>query len=297
MIAHNVDASAAALLSRGATERTEGGKRIQAPGKTSQPGLPLVTVVTVVFNRVRYVEETIKAVLSQRYPNVEYIIIDGGSTDGTREIIERYDDRIDYWLSEPDAGLYHAMNKALAIVDDDDSYVIFSHSDDSLFSPDALAEAIRLGSESDFIYGRILVTDPETEKIIGRELSLANLALETVPHPATLVRRRVFDEVGMFDTRYSIAADYDFIVRCFQAGVSRRFVDVTVARTRMWGLSEEKFLLSCTERKDVVRRHFTGKDRLAGVLHVNLYDIPRNMLRSLLDRLGMLQYWRKLKRV
>jgi glycosyltransferase involved in cell wall biosynthesis len=123
-------------------ERTEGGKRLRGARKASQPGLPLVTVVTVVFNRARYVEETINAVLSQSYPNVEYIIIDGGSTDGTRDIIERYDDSIDYWLSEPDAGLYHAMNKALAIVDDPTSYVLFSHSDDSLFSREALAEAI-----------------------------------------------------------------------------------------------------------------------------------------------------------
>jgi glycosyltransferase involved in cell wall biosynthesis len=278
-------------------ERTEGGKRLRGARKASQPGLPLVTVVTVVFNRARYVEETINAVLSQSYPNVEYIIIDGGSTDGTRDIIERYDDSIDYWLSEPDAGLYHAMNKALAIVDDPTSYVLFSHSDDSLFSREALAEAIRLGGESDFVYGRILVSDPDVEKVIGRELSVANLARETVPHPAALVRRRAFDQIGVFDTTYRVAADYDFIVRCFMAGVSRRFVDVTVARTRMWGLSEEQFLLSCAERKHVVRRHFTGKERLAGVWHVNLYDIPRNLVRSLLDRGGVLRYWRKLRRV
>lgn len=278
-------------------EPTEGGKRLRGTRKASQPGLPLVTVVTVVLNRARYVEETIKAVLSQSYANVEYIVIDGGSTDGTRDIIERYDDRIDYWLSEPDAGVYDAMNKALAIVEDQDSYVIFSHSDDSLFSPDALADAIRLGGDSDFVHGRILVSDPDAERVIGRDLSLANLARETVPHPATLVRRRAFDQVGNFDTRYRIASDYDFIVRCFICGVSRRFVDVTIARTRMWGLSEEQFLLSCTERKDVVRQHFTGKERLAGVWHVNLYDIPRNVMRSLLDRVGILRYWRKLRRV
>ncbi len=277
--------------------KAEGGRRLHGARKASRPGLPLVSVITVVFNRARHIEETIRAVLAQSYPNVEYIVVDGGSTDGTREIIERYDDRIDYWVSERDRGLYYAMNKAVALVEDTEAYVLFSHSDDRLFSEDSLARAMELGRGADFVYGRTLVSDRDAERIIGRELSRRDLAMETVPHPSTLVRRRVFDTIGFFDTQYRIAADYDFAVRCFTADITRRFVDTIVARMRMWGMSDDQFLVSCRERKNVVRRYFRGRERLLGVWHVSFYDIPRNVVRSLLERAGLLRHWRKLKQV
>src|SRR6266542_5471148 len=112
--------------------KAEGGRRLHGARKASRPGLPLVSVITVVFNRARHIEETIRAVLAQSYPNVEYIVIDGGSTDGTIEIIRRYDDRIDYWISERDAGVYDAMNKAVSLVSDPDAYVLFANAGDRL---------------------------------------------------------------------------------------------------------------------------------------------------------------------
>ena len=109
------------------------------------------------------------------------------------------------------------------------------------------------------------------------------------------MRRRVFDQVGKFDTSYRIAADYDHIVRCFAAPVSTRFVDVIVAKMRMGGVSEDRFLLSCRERKAVIRKRFPLVPRLRGILQVNLYDIPRNTARRMIDRAGLLGHWRALK--
>jgi hypothetical protein len=131
--------------------------------------------------------------------------------------------------------------------------------------------------------------------VIGREVQLEDLARQTLCHPATFVRKKVFDRVGEFDTSYKIAADYDHIVRCFTAPVSTQFVDVIVARMRMGGLSEDRFMLSCRERKAVIRRHFPLLRRLAGVWQVNLYDIPRNAVRRFLANVGLLGHWRALK--
>lgn len=275
--------------------RTEGGARTRGISAKGTAERPLVSVITVVFNGARYLEETIVAVASQTYPNIEHIVIDGGSTDGTADILRQYDDKLGYWMSEPDAGLYDAMNKGVALVDDPESYILFANADDSLYSPDAISRAMLLGQGADLVYGKMVLTDDEISGVAGREVQLADLARQTLCHPATFVRKRVFDRVGRFDTGYSIAADYDHIVRCFTASVSTRFVDVIVARMRMGGLSEDRFMLSCRERKAVIRSHFPLLRRLAGVWQVNLYDIPRNTVRRWLDRAGLLGQWRALK--
>lgn len=258
--------------------------------------LPRVTVITVVYNGAGHIEETIRAVAGQSYPNLEYIVVDGGSTDGTVAILERCDHLIDRWVSEPDAGLYDAMNKAVAMVSDPSSYIIFAHSDDTLHSSDAIERAVELGRGADLVYGKMLFVDEETSGVMGRRVSRQDLARETLCHPATLVRRHVFDSVGPFDTSFRVAADYDHIVRCFSRPITTRFADVIVTRMRMGGLSGSRFMLSCQERKRVVRTYFSGFSRLAGVSQVNFYDIPRNTARHLLDRAGLLGHWRALKR-
>ncbi len=266
------------------------------PTDASSPLLPRVTVITVVYNGAGHIEETIRAVAGQSYPDIEYIVIDGGSTDGTVAVIERCADLIDRWVSEPDAGLYDAMNKAIAMVSDPSSYIIFAHSDDTLHSPDAIERAVELGRGADLVYGKMLFVDGETSGVMGRRVGLEDLSRETLCHPATLVRRHVFDSVGGFDTSFRVAADYDHIVRCFAHPVTTRFADVIVTRMRMGGLSGSRFMLSCQERKRVVRTYFSGLSRLAGVSQVNFYDIPRNTARHLLGRAGLLGHWRALKR-
>ena len=108
----------------------EGGLRSKGYFKKSYKNRPLISVVTVVFNSEKYIEETIKSIINQTYDNVEYVVIDGGSTDGTIDIIKRYEDKIDYWISESDNGIYDAMNKAIDIVTG--KWVNFINSSDTL---------------------------------------------------------------------------------------------------------------------------------------------------------------------
>lgn len=275
--------------------RVEGGRRIAGHRPVGTPGQPLVSIVTAVLNRARHVEETILAIASQTYPNVEHIVIDGGSDDGTLDILRRYDSTIGYWVSESDSGVYEAMNKGVALVTDPESYILFANSDDRLYSADAIGKVIAESGGEDLVHGKMLLADDYVSAVVGKKAELGDLAFRTLCHPATFVRRKVFDSVGAFDTNYTIAADYDHIIRCFAAPVSTRFVDVIVSRMRMGGLSEEQFMLSCRERKQVIRRRFPILPRLMGIWQVNLYDIPRNAARRWIDRAGLLGHWRALK--
>jgi glycosyltransferase involved in cell wall biosynthesis len=275
--------------------RVEGGRRLKGVHASATAGKPLVSIVTVVYNGAKYVEETIRAVAEQTYPNIEHIVIDGGSTDGTLDILAHYDETIDYWLSEPDGGVYDAMNKGVALVSDPDSYILFANSDDRLNSADAIERAIFASAGEDLLYGKMVLADDQVAAVVGNPVQLEDLARQTICHPATFVRRKIFDSVGMFDTSYAIAADYDHIVRCFAAPVTTRFVDVVVSRMRMGGLSEDQFMRSCRERKQVIKRRFPLLPRLKGVWQVNLYDIPRNTARRWIDRAGLLGHWRAIK--
>jgi glycosyltransferase involved in cell wall biosynthesis len=263
--------------------------------KHGDPAKPLVSIITVVKNGADTIEETIRAVVGQTYPQIEYIVVDGASTDGTVDILRRYDDKIDHWISEPDEGLYHAMNKAVSFVTDPDAYVVFANSDDRLAAPTTIEAMVEAGGGADLIHGRERLGDGEVVSIAGGDVTVSDLAHQNFCHPATLTRRRLFDTVGLFDTRYEVVADYDFIVRCFQKPVSVRFVDEIVADVRMFGMSETRFMKSCTERADVVRRHFSGFARLTGMGQIYLYDIPRNLVRHLLRRTRLLRHWRSLR--
>lgn len=275
--------------------RRAGGRRLLGHVPEASGANPLVSIVTAVYNGARHIEETILAIAGQTYMPIEHIVVDGGSTDGTVEILERYSGILGYWTSEPDDGIYDAMNKGIDLVTDAESYVLFANADDHLYSPEAVERVIAASAGEDLVYGRMILTDGDISGIAGRKVRLVDLAQETLCHPATFVRRRIFDSVGKFDTTYRIAADYDHIVRCFAAPVSTRFVDVIVSTMRMGGLSDDSFFLSCRERKAVIRNRFPLVPRLKGVAQVNLYDIPRNVARRWIGRAGLLGHWRALK--
>src|SRR3989442_11126280 len=176
---------------------------------------PGVSVITVVRNGARTIEASVESALAQTHRPLEHLVVDGGSTDGTVAILRRHGERI-RWISEPDRGLYDAMNKGVSLVLDPARYVIFLNADDTFHAPDAVARALALSDREDLLYGRLERFDEELgdRDVIGRPVTSRDLLFGMKCHHQTILcRRRVFDRIGAFRLDYRIAADYDWVVR------------------------------------------------------------------------------------
>jgi glycosyltransferase involved in cell wall biosynthesis len=263
------------------------------------PAAPAVAVVTAVRNGAATLERTLDSVARQSWRPLEHIVVDGASTDDTRPILERRGDQV-RWVSEPDRGLYDAMNKGLAMVRDPGAYVVFLNADDTFHAEDAVERALAAAGGEDLVYGRLERYDEALDyrDVIGREVTAHDMVLGMrCHHQAMLTRARVFQQVGGFDLRYRIAADYDWAVRVFlDRSLSRRFVPVTLATMRRGGLSDRRYLASVRERWRIVRRHYPTSQVVRYTLWTPFGDYLRYYLQQALGRLGLLNRVRDLKR-
>lgn len=179
--------------------------------------LPKITVITVVYNRVNTIEQAISSVVNQTYPNLEYIVIDGGSTDGTVDIIKKYDKQISYWVSEADGGIYDAMNKGVRVATGE--YVEFLNSDDCFCSYDILEQVVKeLDNQTDVLSCRVCVVD---ERYLIEWVSDNDFAINKkeyqggmISHQGMFVTRNLLLKYP-FDIKYKIAADYKFFLSCY----------------------------------------------------------------------------------
>jgi glycosyltransferase involved in cell wall biosynthesis len=179
------------------------------------------SIITVTYNAAQWLERTIQSIVSQSYPYIEYIIIDGNSTDGTLDIIRRYESGISRWISEPDEGLYDAMNKGLQLATGD--YVWFVNAGDTLYSSDILREIVnKIGEKRlpDIIYGETEITDAAGNSLGMRRLKAPEkLSWKSfrmgmlVCHQSFIVRREIAEP---YDLQYKYTADYDWCIRCMK---------------------------------------------------------------------------------
>ena len=265
---------------------------------TRSPALP-ITVITVVRNGTRTIEAAIESVLAQSYRPLEYIVVDGCSTDGTLDILRRYGDRV-RWTSMPDDGLYDAMNRGIARVLEPDTYIHFLNADDRFAANDSLERALADSGGADFVYGRLERRDDALRytDVVGQPVDRPALLYGTrIAHQAILCKRSVFDRVGGFRTEYRIAADYDWLLRVFEdPGITTRFVPVVVASMGFGGVSWERFPALARERFRIVRRHFAFPDVVRFSVYTVFGDYLRHYLQRALRRLHLLNFARALKR-
>lgn len=209
--------------------------------------LPLMTIVTVVLNGADLIEETIRSVLEQNYPNVEYIIVDGGSTDGTVDIIRKYENFIDYWVSEPDRGIYDAMNKALDV---STGYIInFLNSGDKFYDQNVLLKVFSEYSkipedQFDIIYGKCVGVDiyGNTIYMLIRSENEAIPMLKkgmSIPHQTTFYKLTFFKKQGKYSTDYKISADYEILLRSYRS-LKVKFIDEILSVVLGGGISERQ---------------------------------------------------------
>jgi glycosyltransferase involved in cell wall biosynthesis len=182
----------------------------------AEPG-PLVSIVTPSFNQADYLEVTINSVLDQDYPNLEYIVVDGGSTDGSLEILQRYDEHIDFWTSEPDQGQADAINRGLRMAKGE--VVAWLNSDD-VYLPGAISEAVEAlaaNPQAGMVYGDGIMVGSDLQ-VYDRhhypQLDLVDLlAFEVILQPAVFLRKSVLDEVGYLDESYDLILDHELWIR------------------------------------------------------------------------------------
>ncbi len=219
------------------TVKQEGGARLHEVNKKSEPGKPLVTVITVVFNGAATLENTIRCVTRQTYDNVEYIIIDGGSTDGTLDIIKKHEHAIDYWLSESDCGIYDAFNKAISRASGD--YYLVLGCDDELFE-DAIKQVVntRLSHvDADFVVASMWLGDRLRRGMRPKMGWLGAHAMVNGHSLGMLIRTKVHDQLGPYSTRYTLCADGLFIKKLFSSGLRGIESDVVMGRFATGGAS------------------------------------------------------------
>jgi glycosyltransferase involved in cell wall biosynthesis len=220
---------------------------------------PRVTIVTVVRNRAPTLARTIESVLAQTYPEVECIVIDGASTDGTVEVLRRYADRLAYWISEPDRGISDAFNKGTAVASGD--FVGLLNADDWM-KPEQIERAIaaldRTGA--DFVFGDLIYHDPAgrpLHRIRGDPHYARALArgMPDVNHPTLLARRVVYERVGGFDPALRFAMDYDWLLRAHRAGFRGTYAPDVVGHMTLAGASDRDYLRALGEVRDIAIAH------------------------------------------
>lgn len=204
---------------------------------------PLVTIITVVYNGAKYLQEAIDSVRAQSYPNIEYLIIDGASTDGTVDLVRANGDFINGWISEPDEGIYDAMNKGIARAKG--TYIGLLNADDVLL-PDGVSDAVQaleaLG-EPGYTCGSVELIDEfgkrfGTSTPFGEKLRISRRFLEMpCPHLGVFVHRKIYKRYGVFDTGFRLRADYDLILRFIENDVPSVAIRSPLGKYRIGGAS------------------------------------------------------------
>lgn len=219
---------------------------------------PKLSVITIVYNNVRDIERTVLSILGQSYTNVEYIIIDGLSNDGTLQVIDKYKDRVSKLISEKDKGIYDAMNKGLAIATGD--YVIFMNSGDEFYAPDTIANVFATADDADIYYGETEMINDDGQSL-GQRRHQAPATFTwrgfkygmSISHQAIYIKRALTEP---YDGLYQLSADIDWIIRA--AKKARKIVNVNqyVAKYLVGGMSKKKHRQSLQERFNIMQRYY-----------------------------------------
>jgi glycosyltransferase involved in cell wall biosynthesis len=224
---------------------------------TSQTNLPLISIITVCFNAADFLEQTIDSVLSQTYPHIEYIIIDGGSTDGTVDIIRNHESRLAYWSSKPDRGISHAFNLGLEQAHGD--WIVYLNADDFFIDSSVVSQMVpylRQNMDADVVYGQaeIIFSGKEVQafpfsRLLGRPWSWPIFRLYNfLPHQSAFTHKKYFARVGKFDEDCVISVDYEHYLRGGK-NLKAVYVPFMISKMRLGGLSHRHLLSSLREYK------------------------------------------------
>ena len=239
----------ALFLPKNSKRKAEVGLRSQGYFKLNNCDFPLISVVTVVFNDVKHLERTVNSIINQDYNNVEYIIIDGGSSDGTLDIIKKYEDKIDYWVSEPDDGIYDAMNKAVSVANG--KWINFMNSGDKFYD-NYIISSIFPTNAADLIYGDHEIRYKTINKPVKAKSILEIYKGMIFCHQSMFISRDLQISHPYQHYKYKIAADYKLI---FDYITSNRhnvfYTNSVIATVESKGVSNKNIFKTIKEYKTI----------------------------------------------
>lgn len=242
-----------------------------------------VSIITVCYNSESTIESTIKSIVSQTYKDIEYIIVDGNSKDNTMNIIKNYEKYISKWISEPDNGIYDAFNKGIALANGDIIGIV--NSDDYLEndSVEKIVNCFLELSDADLVHGNMRIVN-ENGKFLyinkgKKELLKTRFVSMPVCHPTVFVKKSVYDDIGLFDTNYRIAGDYDFILKCIDNKKVFYYIDEIISNMRVGGASDN-YIKGFKEARKVKIKHGCSKEK------ANLFYSSSILKKSIGDKLN-----------
>jgi glycosyltransferase involved in cell wall biosynthesis len=210
-----------------------------------------ISIITINYNNCDGLRKTIESVINQTWQDFEYIIIDGGSTDGSAEVIKEYAGHIDYWCSEPDKGIYDAMNKGIRKASGE--YCLFMNSADVIYQPTTLENVLNKLDGTDIISGKLLFEQGNI-MVPPKEITAKFFFICTLPHQATFIRRELFDN-HLYDTDYRIVSDWKFWIEVLVFdNCSYATIDTIIALFDCSGISSTNEPLRIHEQQDVLSK-------------------------------------------
>jgi glycosyltransferase involved in cell wall biosynthesis len=225
---------------------------------------PTISVITVTYNAEKYLEKTFESVFAQTYyPYIEYIVIDGQSKDKTLEIIQKYASKISFWISEPDKGLYDAMNKAIGYAKGD--YLLFMNAGDTFYENNTLEKVFGKAENADIYYGEAMMVEAQTYKPLGlrseitpqktpQKLTWKSLRLGMVVCHQTFIVKKTL--APLYDLQYKYSADVDWVIECLKRAKTIVHSQEIIANFSLGGLTTQKRKASLKERYQVLQKHY-----------------------------------------
>ena len=222
--------------------------------------MPQLSIITINLNNKEGLQKTIESVISQTYTDFEYLIIDGGSNDGSDHVIKQYANKLTYWVSEPDKGIYNAMNKGIQKAHGE--YCLFLNSGDSLFDSNVLQNVFSTKHMEDLLYGDIVMGEDNTStlKVCPDKLTFEFLLYDYVPHQCVFFKRELFRKIGLYNENLKIVSDDEFfILAVTHYNCSYTHLPFTISIFNRDGISSNPQYqnLIKQEREAFFRKHFS----------------------------------------
>ena len=223
---------------------------------------PLLSIITICYNIKDEIEKTCQSIVSQTWQDFEWIVVDGGSTDGTVDILNQYRSRMNVFISEPDKGVYNAMNKGIKLASGE--WLNFMNGGDTYAANDVLEKVFKDKKyDADVLYGNVnkIYPDGHTEHShYKNKLDLFYFANDVINHQSTFIRRSLFDKYGLYDEKYRIASDWEKWIIFMKNGCMFKKVDMTVADFMCNGISSNQSALAI-EKEEICKKYFVKQSR------------------------------------